>query len=93
LAEEIRQAKGKHYLQENNISIIEVAYLLRFSELSAFVAHLNVGRESLPPNLEQTLIQNSVSITRPKLPINEHHTIHLTLIYTHLQLHRVSFSS
>ncbi|MFT5717343.1 MAG: AraC-like DNA-binding protein [Oleiphilaceae bacterium] len=52
LAEEVRQAKAKHYLQENNISIIEVAYLLRFSELSAFVAHLNVGRESLPPNLE-----------------------------------------
>jgi len=36
LAEEVRQAKAKHYLQENNISISEVAYLLRFSELSAF---------------------------------------------------------
>jgi AraC-like DNA-binding protein len=36
LAEEVRQAEAKHYLQENNISISEVAYLLGFSELSAF---------------------------------------------------------
>jgi len=36
LAEEVRQAEAKRHLKENNISISEVAYLLGFSELSAF---------------------------------------------------------
>jgi len=36
LAEEVRQAEAKRHLEENNVSISEVAYLLGFSELSAF---------------------------------------------------------
>jgi len=36
LAEEVRQTEAKRYLEENNLSISEVAYLLGFSELSAF---------------------------------------------------------
>lgn len=36
LAEEVRQKEAKRYLENNTISISEVAYLLGFSELSAF---------------------------------------------------------
>jgi AraC-like DNA-binding protein len=36
LAEDVRQAEAKRHLEENSVSISEVAYLLGFSELSAF---------------------------------------------------------
>ena len=36
LAEDVRETEAKRYLEKNNVSISEVAYLLGFSELSAF---------------------------------------------------------
>ncbi|WP_156508573.1 AraC family transcriptional regulator, partial [Oleiphilus sp. HI0132] len=36
LVEEVRQREAERYLKENKVSISEVAFLLGFSELSAF---------------------------------------------------------